>query len=387
MESQDALYVTWRGHYRHAIEAKPEDLSNFYYTGRRHETFSQLACSEFGHDLLYLARKKWPAVVDDLQLLNQVDGWLRNEKQQAEKVEGLKLSSVIGWLKADLGLPADSDPRLEEFQRKQPDYVAVSRSDNGGFILELTKEAKEKRAADYQEKLESLPLFNKHRGRGPSFGDPNPPENLPALADPIGAFLEELDEWTDAENSFNKIAIGKGDLSDSDAWELMAQKNKKFSVRNSLQSMADDVATLIIEAGEDPKIFFELVHCVGRAAPKVRELKISVVAVLRATKVKLASNRKKQSEANSQSVVEVSDGKTTGRRTAKQKAGGRNPKLKLTSEEKQVKELWNDGKGKFTRHNQLDDYLDQDAGYVKKLLDNIKRWERRKRERSTKSTK
>lgn len=140
--------------------------------------------------------------------------------------------------------------------------------------------------------------------------------------------------------------------------------------------------------GNQPEILKHQRESIRTAAERVKKVLEACIkgagAILQnATAVETPQDE--QAEANRQGVVEVAAGKATGRRAAKSKSSG--PKLKkLSPEEKKVVDLWKNGNGRFLTHNDLDEHLEQEFGYVRKTLDKIKARERRTVARSTNST-
>lgn len=134
--------------------------------------------------------------------------------------------------------------------------------------------------------------------------------------------------------------------------------------------------------GNQPEILKhqrESIRTAAERVKKVLEACIKEAGAILQNATAVETPQDEQAEANRQSGGTGGTSTTTAPRN--RKAAGR--KLEpITKAEKTVKRLWDSGE--YRRHNDLDDELDQEPGYVKKALDRIKAKERRRAARSTK---
>lgn len=118
MESTQCRYMSWRYdfrlHFRGERKLLPEREQRFFNQGRCVWRGRIPALAPEGKELLYLARKKWPTIADDFQLLDQLEGWLSVERQQSEEtLQELLLSTVVEWLRHDTGLQQNESATAE----------------------------------------------------------------------------------------------------------------------------------------------------------------------------------------------------------------------------------------------------------------------------------
>ncbi len=125
-----------------------------------------------------------------------------------------------------------------------------------------------------------------------------------------------------------------------------------------------------------------LAGCLQGVICDIRQLVIDAAA----REAAVTNDTKEQAEANSENGGDGGVTLSATNAPRKRNTGGRKPEA-LSKGDKEVQRLWAGGKGRFKRHNELDDHLDQDYGYTKKALDRISGKARRKAARSTKATK
>lgn len=453
MESTQCRYMSWRSTFRLNFRGERKLLPEWeqrdfdqgldHWRGRRRIP----ALAPEGNDLLYLARKKWPTIADDFQLLDQLEGWLSVERQQSEEtLQELLLSTVVDWLKHDTGLhqnepttakrtfgelmramqegeiaeskakhvddvwwkqrdaafdclrwPGVDSLRLELEARGQTFCAAVLRQWRAERCLamgltseqldelELCKLATTNAAEPHKEQADTAETSIDLR---PDNQDRTVLELFRFLT-LIGQTEAEVSKWRDKDgyNGFRQThfkheaeEIPKR-LKQSETMLGFIQENLKlWPSIGRLRTVAESEGKSL-NAGWfkqwKARRGIELGCFDG-----IDELLLADVVAARSGTVEPPGER---TEGNSQSVVEVPASKATGGRTAKSKSCGPKPK-KLSPEEKQVVALWNNGNGRFLTHNDLDEHLEQEVGYVRKTLDKIKARERRTVARSTNST-
>ncbi len=445
MESSEPLYAAWKSHYRHARNSKPGDLNNLVYGGRRNDNESSLSLSELGHDLLYLARKAWPTIADELRLLDQVDGWLRVDKgQTTEQLEALNVSTVNEWLKSEAGCPPIENKcaigtaeALDEIVASLRDGMPVNEvygmlkqlSLKGGCELVLdgtelvlttnhptidyehtARIDTEKPMADddKQELSKHLILVlsawaRELRRESPEQAGADDTavelrkDNGSRTVLELLQFLTFFDNaklevatWRDKAgyNGFRQVRF-KHELDENPIKRLKQWQRVVVLLQENLALWPNIVRLRTMAEAEDKSLNADWFR--QWKARRAIELDRDSVDDRLLADVFASGSQENEPPGEQAEAISQSDGDGGARLPAtkvprKRNTGGRKPEP-LTADEKKVQRLWASGKGKFKKHNELDEYLDQDDGYTTKALDRISAKERRKAARSTKPTK
>lgn len=116
--------------------------------------------------------------------------------------------------------------------------------------------------------------FSDHRGSGASYGDPNP-ENAHYEPDPLGAFIRECERYVwllQAEQLHSQsLAFIEEGLVDDRLDKLLKHQSDRGAVRNSLQSLADDVAAIVVSVGKDPSAIYSIVKSAAHDVSKFHD--------------------------------------------------------------------------------------------------------------------
>ncbi|MEM6978767.1 MAG: hypothetical protein AAF539_03800 [Planctomycetota bacterium] len=150
------------------------------------------------------------------------------------------------------------------------DDIVESSRDAVDILLDWTSEDE----TNSETKLTQKDYFSDHRGSGPSYGDPNP-SGKHFEQDPVGAFLKECQKFVNLRQSEMLLSQSMDSLSEESlsarAEQILETQSNCFRVRNSLQSLADDVASEVIRAGKDPSPIYGIVMSAEQDANKFFE--------------------------------------------------------------------------------------------------------------------
>ena len=116
--------------------------------------------------------------------------------------------------------------------------------------------------------------FSDHRGTGPSYGDPSP-SGEHWEPDPVNAFLSECQKFVNLRRTESLLPRSIDSLGDEllseHTQQILDSQSNRFRIRNSLQSLQDDVATEVIKIGRDPAPIYAIVMSAEQDASKFFE--------------------------------------------------------------------------------------------------------------------
>jgi hypothetical protein len=292
------------------------------------------------------------------------------------------LAADVAYTRLDTYPNTNLDDRelddFEDWRRNFQFYIKAKRTDLSEWTIESLWRDSESLQTAIETELE-LALkssgnlfhnyFSKHRGNGKSYGDPNPSGNQ-IVNDPIGAFIEECDNFAWTTHHYERLSDSVNPdaycdkILDEKLVEIDKLSRKRFRIRNSLQSLEDEVVDICVGVDLDPRPVHLVVQAVEHNVTTFNEHLPNAIALLKTAKAKLR--------------VQKLPGKTPPQPSRR---AGRKRRTTLTTEEKKIKNAWGDG-SKYSTYSECDNALGLDRGTSKTTLDRLRKLEKRKDERT-----
>lgn len=227
--------------------------------------------------------------------------------------------------------------------------------------------------------------FSKHRGNGKSYGDPNPTGDH-IVDDPIGAFIEECGNFAWEKQHYDRLSDlfnpdeCSDEILDEKLVELRKLSSKRFRIRNSLQSLEDEVVDICLGVDLDPKPVHLIVQAVEHNESTFNEHLPNAIALLKTAKGKLRLSK-----------GALPPGKRTKTKTILEKKGKAKAPKKRGRKVKNVIAETDDEKKVLNLHFDQDKsaaIIAQDAfgdidkqGYVQTIINRLSARKKRKKER------
>ena len=131
--------------------------------------------------------------------------------------------------------------------------------------------------------------FSDYRGSGPSYADPNPADDH-RVTEPVAAFIWESQKYLRLQHEeADKLRATDWDLLTDDQvaqrWQQVDDlRGQRWRVRNSLQSLVDEVAELVAESGGNPEAAIAVVMATEHDESQFAQRWQEAAPVLRASR-------------------------------------------------------------------------------------------------------